>query len=73
MGKYFWSSRADRTPDPAKTPEPLKFMIGTFKGGKLETNLKAGVSPTPGLNLEYATGWVGKPSLGGTVDYIVVG
>ncbi|KAL2851649.1 hypothetical protein BJX68DRAFT_265894 [Aspergillus pseudodeflectus] len=48
-------------------------MIGTFKGGKFETNLKAGVSSTPGLNLEYATGWAGTPSLGGSVDYIVVG
>ncbi|KAL3486214.1 hypothetical protein BJX62DRAFT_242205 [Aspergillus germanicus] len=73
MGKYFWSSRVNRIPEPTKTPEPLKFMIGNFKHGTLETNLKVGVSSTPGLHLEYATGWVGTPSLGGSVDYIVVG
>ncbi|KAJ0417553.1 hypothetical protein BJY00DRAFT_200829 [Aspergillus carlsbadensis] len=73
MGKYFWSSHANRNPDRAKTPQPLKFMISPLEDGKLEANLKAGASSTPGLHLEHATGWAGTPSLGGPVNYIVVG
>jgi hypothetical protein len=73
MAKYFWSSYANRVPNQAKTPEPLRFKIQAFGDGKPEAKLKAGVSSTPGLRFESSLGLFGTLSLGGPTKYLVVG
>ncbi|KAL2833513.1 hypothetical protein BJY01DRAFT_253477 [Aspergillus pseudoustus] len=73
MAKYFWCSCTNRVPDQAKTPEPLKFKLSSFRKDDLEAKLRAAVDMTPGLHFEYASGWSGTMELGGPTEYMVVG